>query len=74
MYKPRVKSGRRLKGLGRVLNVFRLINGRKDSRTTPVFTVTPYEAGNPLANHSLEVEARKAEALMYWQIMLNRPK
>jgi len=63
----------------KVLKVFRLISGlgKEDysvTSPTPVITVAPDEPVNSLRNHSLEAELKKAEALMYWQMLLDRPK
>ena len=63
----------------KVLKVFRLISGlgKEDSNVslpTPVITVAPYEPVKPFTNYSLEAELKNAEALMYWRMLLDRPK
>lgn len=63
----------------KVFQVLKLISGleREDSDISlpsPVFTVAPHEQVHSSANHSLEAELKKAEALAYARMLLNKPK
>ncbi len=63
----------------KVSKVFRSISGlgKEDPNACspcPSFTPTSYEPTNSLKNYSLEMESKKAEALMFARRFLNRPR
>lgn len=63
----------------KMFKVFRLISSLakedpKITSTSPVSTTAPYELVKPFPNHFLEAELKKAEALNYWHMFLDRPK
>jgi len=63
----------------KAFKLFRLMGSlrNKDSNVSSPnqtsLTDASYQPPNLLANHALEVELKKAEALEYWRKWLNRP-
>jgi hypothetical protein len=61
------------------LKVLRLFRGPVDedssvSSSSTALVVAPNEASRPFADHSFTVESKKAQTLLYYRMMLDRPR